>query len=239
VVNKEATITLSKAGLYRFDVQPGLVKVFKGSADVAMNGENTSVGSGKMMTLGAVASVEKFNATDTDTLDRWSHRRAEVLANANVSAAKQAHYGSGGGYGFGNNPCGNYGGYQTPGIMRPLMGTWGYNPYYGFGTYIPCNGNLNSPYGYRYWSPLGVYRAFYAPRPTYPSGGGSPNFGTFGQPSYSTMGQSSGGYSGVSSSAPSVAASAPAASSSGSSAASSAGSSSVGHGAASSGGHGK
>jgi hypothetical protein len=236
VLCKDGTITLSKAGLYRFDSQPAQVKVYKGSADVAVNGQTLAVGAGKMVQVdGAVAMAEKFNIADTDSLDRWSHRRAEVLANANVSAAKQAHYG---GYGA-SNPCatyGGYGGYNNGPFMKP-WGTWGYNPYYGMGTYIPCNGTLNSPYGYRYWSPLAVYRAFYAPRPVYAP---SPNTGGFGGgPSYPTMGSTAGGYSGTVASAPSVSASAPAAASSGSSAASSAGSSSAGHGSAAAGGHGR
>ena len=232
VLCKDATITLSKAGLYRFDAEPAQVKVFKGSAEVAVNGQTVGVGAGKMVALGgAVAVADKFNVADTDSLDRWSHRRAEVLANANVSAAKQAHYG---GYGA-SNPCYGYGGYNTGPFMKP-WGTWGYNPYYGFGTYIPCAGTLNSPYGYRYWSPLAVYRAFYAPRPIYQP---SSNMGGFGAPSYHTMGGTSGGYSGTVSSAPSMGASAPAAASSGASSAASAGSSSAGHGSAASGGHGK
>jgi hypothetical protein len=240
LVSKDATITLAKAGLYRFDSEPAQVKVFKGSADVAIGGQTVVVGAGKMLVLGsAVATAEKFNVADTDSLDRWSHRRAEVLANANVSSAKQAHYG---GYGA-SNPCygyGNYGGngpYGSGPYGRPANGTWGYNPYYGFGTYIPCNGTLYSPYGYRYWSPLAVYRAFYAPRPTYMPTGGNGGFGT---PSYQTMGATSGGYSGTTSAAPSsMGTSSSAGASMGSSAASSAGSSSAGHGGASSGGHGK
>jgi len=235
LVSKYATITLAKAGLYRFDSEPAQVKVFKGSADVLLNGQTTAVGAGKMLVLGAaVAMVEKFNVADTDSLDRWSHRRAEVLANANVSSAKQAHYG---GYGA-SNPCYGYGGtgpYNSGPYGRYATGTWGYNPYYGFGTYVPCSGTLYSPYGYRYWSPLAVYRAFYAPRPVYaPSMGG----GGFGAPSYPTMGATSGGYSGTTS-APSVSASPSAGASSGASAASSAGASSAGHGSGASGGQGK
>lgn len=242
VVCKDGTVTITKAGLYRFDTEPAQLKVFKGAADVAIKGQNIPVSAGKMVTLGAVASVEKFNTELTDSFDRWSHRRGEVVANANLSAAKQAHYGGLGGgygnvYGVGMNPCGGYGGLRTnPTIMR-AMGTWTYNPWYGFGTYIPCSGTLNSPYGYRMFSPLAAYRSFWAPRPTFtPS---SPSFGTFGSPGYSTMGSSSGGYSGTMSSSPSVSSSAPAAMSSGSSAASSAGSSSVGHGSAGGGGRGK
>ena len=231
VVCKEGTITISKAGLYRFDTEPAQVKVFKGSVDVALGGQNVPVGAGKLLLLGgALAAAEKFNVTDTDSLDRWSHRRAEVLANANVSSAKQAHYG---GYGS-TNPCYGYGGYNTGPFIKP-WGTWGYNPYYGFGTYIPCQGTLNSPYGYRYWSPYAVYRAFYAPKPVY-----TPTNTGFGSPAaYPGMGSTSGGYSGTAA-APSMSSSAPAAAaSSGASAASSAGSSSAGHGSGAAGGHGK
>src|SRR4051794_25954724 len=114
VVCKDGVVTLTKAGVYRFDAQPAQLKVFKGAADVELNGQKIPVGTGKMVTLGgAVASVEKFDVGQTDGFDRWSHRRAEVLANANVSAAKQAHYGGYGGYGVAGNPCANYGGYQT------------------------------------------------------------------------------------------------------------------------------
>src|SRR5437879_4686221 len=84
IVCKDGTITLTKAGLYRFDTEPAQLKVFKGAADVVLNGQNVAVAAGKMLTLGgAVASVEKFNVADTDSLDRWSHRRAESVATAN------------------------------------------------------------------------------------------------------------------------------------------------------------
>lgn len=242
VVCKDGTVSINKAGIYRFDTEPAQLRVFKGSADVAIKDQTIPVSAGKMLTLGgAVASVEKFNSDITDSFDRWSHRRGEVVANANISAAKQAHYGGASGgygnvYGVGMNPCG-YGSLRTnPTIMR-AMGTWTYNPWYGFGTYMPCSGTLNSPYGYRMFSPYAAYQSFFAPRPTYAPA--SPNFGSFGSPGYSTMGSSSGGYSGTMSSGSSVSTSAPAAASSGSSAASSAGSSSVGHGSAGGGGRGK
>jgi hypothetical protein len=182
VVSKDATITLNKAGLYRFDSEPAQVKVFKGTAEVALHGDSVSVPAGKMMTLtGAVASVEKFNAEDTDGFDHWSRRRGALLADANISAAKQANTGysspgysspgSGGGILYGGiNPCygpgygGGYGGY---GPFAQPWGTWGYNPYYGFGTYVPCQGSFMSPYGFAFWSPLMAYRAFYSPNPLY------------------------------------------------------------------------
>jgi hypothetical protein len=238
LVEKNAVVTLAKAGIYRFDTEPAQVKVFKGSMEVEIGGQTVTVGAGKMLPLGgAVAIAEKFDTNQTDTLDRWSRRRAEVVASANVSAAKQAHYGTmgsadpcmyGGVYGSGPYGTGPYG--------RPAMGTWGYNPWYGFGTYIPCNGRLNSPYGYTMWSPLAAYRQFYAPRPVFnPNNNG---FGGFGG-GYPTMGTSSGGYSGVASSAGSGVSSSSASASSGAASAGSSGAAASGGGGAAGGGHGK
>jgi hypothetical protein len=247
VVAKDGTITLNKAGLYRFDTEPAQLKVFKGEATVAMNGETTSIGAGKMVALGGVlASAQKFNVSDTDAFDHWSRRRGELLANANVSAAKQAQgYGGGSGanlcnpYGIGSGVGGPYG---TGPFAKP-WGTWGYNPYYGFGTYIPCNGTLSSPYGYRYWSPYAAYQAFWAPRPTYTW---NPSNSGFGAPNYGAMSQTASGYSGTvgtSTAGVSSGASAGAASSMGSSSAAAGAGASAGHGGGGSagggGGHGK
>ena len=228
-VYKDNLVKLAKAGIYRFDCEPGRIKVFQGSADVKTANATIQVGSGKMLSLGgALAVAEKFDTKKTDSLDHWSHRRDELMAVSNVSAANQARRT------WGMAPCGQGGWRNQPSVMR--LGSWGYNPYYGLATYIPCRGTLNSPYGYRYWSPHAVYQAFYAPRPVYtPSYGGG-----MGAPSYPTSSPTSGGYSGTVSAAPSsVGASAPAAASSGSSSAASAGSSSVGGGATGGGGGGR
>lgn len=241
VVCKDGTVSLTKAGIYRFDTDPAQIKVYKGTAEVAMSGQNVSVPAGKMIQLsGPVASAEKFNTEVTDSFDHWSRRRGELVANANISAAKQANsYGS---YGYSADPClgYGYGGYRTGPFARP-WGTWGYNPYYGLGTYIPCQGSFMSPYGYRFWSPYAVYQAFYAPRPAY---NWNPNGGGFGAPNYGAMGASSGGYSGSMAGASSggFSGSSPSAGASmGSSTASSAGASSAGHGGGGggAGGHGK
>jgi hypothetical protein len=231
-VYKDSTVTLTKAGIYRFDAEPGRIKVFKGSADVRTGATVVTVQSGKMLTFsGALAVAEKFNTELTDSLDHWSHRRDELMAISNVSAANQARK-----TWAATDPCVVTRYSRNAGVMTPLMGSWGYNPYYGFGTYIPCRGMLNSPYGYRYWSPLAVYRQYFAPRPVYTYH----DSGSMGGASYPTMGSSSGGYSGAvgSSSSGSVSASPAAAVSSGSSSAASSGSSSVGGGASGGGGRG-
>jgi len=234
-VYKDSTVTLAKAGIYRFDTEPGRIKVFKGSADVKTGASIVNVQSGKMLTFsGALAVAEKFNTEQTDSLDHWSHRRDEQMAISNVSAANHARKTA-----SVSDPCVLTRYQRNSGLVTPLMGSWDYNPYYGFGTYVPCRGMLNSPYGYRYWSPVAVYHQFFAPRPIYTY----PNAGSMGGGSYPTMRPSSGGYSGAvgSSGVSSVAVSAPApaAASSGSSAAGAAPSSSVGGGASGGGGRGR
>jgi hypothetical protein len=228
LVCKDGTVTLGKKGLYRFDTAPARVKVFDGVASVQMAGQNVLVAAGKMLSLGgAIASVEKFDKEDTDSLDNWSKRRGELVAMANVSAAKQVHDSGCAGFSFvtpvsTSQPCASL--YDcTPG--------WRYNPWYGMITYVPC-GTAWSPYGYRYWSPQNVARALYVPPPSINRG--LSGFG--GGPSYPTMAPTSGGYSGTVAAAP--AASAPSMSS-GSTAAASSGSSSVGHGSTAGGGGGR
>jgi hypothetical protein len=230
VVCKDGTVSLGKKGLYRFDTAPARLKVFEGQASAQVAGQNVDVASGKMLGLGgAIASVERFDKQDTDSLDNWSKRRGELVAMANVSAARQVRdSGCAGGFSF-VTPVST----TQPCSSSPCAPSWRYNPWYGMITYIPCQGMLWSPYGYQYWSPQTVARAYYAPQPSFIGnrgvGGGSPAFG----PGYRTATSTTAGYSGVTaspraSSGPSV--------SSGSTAASSSGSSSVGHGSSAGGG---
>ena len=230
LVSKDATVSLTKKGLYRFDMAPARLKVFEGLASVQVAGQNVEVAGGKMLGLGgAVASVEKFAKEDTDSLDNWSRRRGELVAMANVSAAKQVHDSGCAGLSF-VTPTST----SQPCPSNPCAPSWRYNPWYGMITYIPCQGSAWSPYGYQYWSPQTVTRAYYA-QPSFIGnrslGGGG------GGPAYQTAAPTSGGYSGTVAAAP-RASSGPSVSS-GSTAASSSGSSSVGHGSTAGGGGGR
>ena len=57
VVCKNGTITLPKAGLFRFDTEPAQVKVFKGEADVEVAGDTKTISSGRLLNLGDRKSV--------------------------------------------------------------------------------------------------------------------------------------------------------------------------------------
>ena len=235
----EATVSVIKHGLYRFDMNAGTIKVYDGTATVAVNGQTVLVGSGRMMKVeGGQPVIEKFNKEETDALDNWSKRRAEQIARANPSSAKQVYDSGCGPNGNGRFNSSNWAAVNTTDPNSPCYNpcnSWRYNPWYGLVTYIPCGANVYSPYGYRYWGPGNVMRAYYTPPPqtTMPSHGG------FGGNNFPSMGATSGGYSGaMSSSASSGVSSSPAAAAStGTTAAASSGSSSAGHGSA--GGHGK
>jgi len=174
IVVRKAAVTLSKAGIYRFNFQPAQLKVFKGEASVLANSETKLVGAGRTCDLGGTeVAVKKFETDDTDALDNWSHRRSELMAMANVSGASAFNAGGsvyGGGYaGMGMMPMMGCGGGYMPafgyaganlGFLNPYgsyaSGMWGYNPWYDMYTYIPCNGMAYSPYGYGFFSPGNV-----------------------------------------------------------------------------------
>jgi hypothetical protein len=199
LVCKDGTVSLSRKGLYRFDAAPARLKVFEGLASAQVAGQNVELAGGKMLGLGGtIASVEKFDKEDTDSLDNWSKRRGELVALANVSAARQVR----------DSGCGGVGGFSfvtpvstsQPCLANPCAPSWRFNPWYGMMTYIPCQGSLWSPYGYQYWSPQTVTRAAYAPAPAFVAnrgvGSGS------GLPAYRIAAPASSGYSRAISTAP-------------------------------------
>jgi hypothetical protein len=185
VTTGNATVHLRKTGIYRFDSEPPQFRVLKGAVDVEADGKTFELKEGKLLNLTGEMASEKFDPKTTDALSRWSYRRAEYVAMANVSAAKSLRD-SDGYYGtaFGSTyPC-----------VNTRSSLWAYNRYFGMYTYVPCDGRYASPYGFVFWSPVTVGRV-YAPRPVYtPSWGGHDGFGA--GRGYSPMPSTSGGYSG-------------------------------------------
>jgi hypothetical protein len=235
VVLAKAAVTIAKAGDYHFDASPARLKVFAGEANVKIGNEMLVVGGGKMVNVdGALASVEKFNKEDLDTLDRWSARRGELAAAANASSARQVYDAN-----RGSAPC--YATNVTPVMYpgtTPCVGTLRWNPWYGLWTYIPYSGMACDPiWGYCYYNPVRVYSTYYAPTVVYRAPPTTRPGGT-GTPTYPTASPTSSGYSGTrASSVSSVASSASAGV--GHSASSSASVASSGGGSAASGSRGK
>lgn len=142
VVHNETSVSLRDDGLYRIDTDPAELRVYDGQAVVESGGQILTVKGGKAASLNGALLVRKFDTKTGDSLHRWAKRRAEYIAMANMSSAKQIH-------------------------DRDLSwrrSGWYWNPYFGMFTYIPYRGAWASPFGYRYYSPREVY-VVYAPLP--------------------------------------------------------------------------
>jgi len=184
VITPESEVRLSRAGLYRLDLlkdQEPRLRVFAGEAVVTGRGAEYRLRAKKEIDLAGDFVNRKFNPEDTDALDRWSKRRANYLAIANVSASRLA-YNSGASY---------------------SVSSWIWNPYFGMYTFLPSRNICWSPYGYGFYSPKAVYY-LYNPPANY-SASSSP-----GIPSsynrdygYNSVGATSAGTSGVVASSPS------------------------------------
>jgi hypothetical protein len=141
-----AHVELAKKGLFRIDASPASLRVFEGQARVTSGSENLTARKGHQIDLASAKLADtKFETKDTDAFYRWSSRRAEYVAAANVISARvtsNSTYGSG----FTSNP-----------------GAWSWNPYFGMFTFLPANGVYWSPFGSPFYSP-GMAWAAYAPR---------------------------------------------------------------------------
>ncbi len=149
VLFHDVQIELLKKGLYRIDADSGRLRVYDGEARVTSGSNTPTVAKkGREVLLGTVLEAHNFDTKQTDDFYRWSARRDQYVAQANVSAARSV-----GNYGSGYTGFGNYGsGYGSGGL-----GSWAWNPWFGMFTFIPYNNMYYSPFGYAYYSPRNVY----------------------------------------------------------------------------------
>lgn len=155
-----AHIAIPKKGLYRIDAGAGRLEVFDGQALVELDGDRMTAKKGHRIALGGeTLNDEKFDVKATDPFYRWSARRAEYIAAANVTAA---HVAANSGY------RSSYSGGAS---------AWSWNPWFGMYTFLPASGVYWSPFGSAFYSP-GVVGTFYFPqRPIF----GRPAFGGSGR----------------------------------------------------------
>jgi hypothetical protein len=166
-----AAFELRKGGIYRFDAEPGRIRVYQGEA-IAAQGEKTAIvkAGHEFAYNGSAWVLGHFDPKETDALYRWSARRSGDIAVANVSAARQA-----------GSSYGSYSGYMNTGMygmgmgMYGMGGNWMYNPYFGMYTFMPFYGTAFSPFGYSYYTPITVVPVYaYAPVQGNPVTGGGP-----------------------------------------------------------------
>src|SRR6185437_4841899 len=131
---------LTRKGLYRFDADRNMIRVYQGLATTTMGDQTINARTSKEIQVGEKLTTQFFDSKDTDPFYRWAERRAEYVATANVSAARQA---------------------GQLGLLSDHS-SWAWNPFYGMFTFMPgygyagYNGFGYSPFGYYYYSPVTV-----------------------------------------------------------------------------------
>jgi len=167
-------ISLGKRGLYRFDSDPNRFRVYEGEASiVTASSDPMVIRKGHEIVLGDKLEAQTFDTKNTDDFYRWSARRDEYVAQANISAAKSAR--DSGYSGMGYNGTGYNGAGMTPGL-----GSWAFNPWFGMFTYLPFDGTYFSPFGYGFYSPYAVGGLYGPYSPYLLGGGGGTSAGIFG-----------------------------------------------------------
>jgi hypothetical protein len=129
-----AKVRLAKTGLYDFEAEHNIVRVYEGQADVEVNGQNIEVKNQHQLVLDTAGSMKpkKFDKQAQDDLYQWSSLRSSYLAEANVDRAQVYQWGNW--YGAG----------------------WDWDPYFDCYAYIPGNGIFYSPFGWGFYSPFDV-----------------------------------------------------------------------------------
>lgn len=142
-----ASVQLLKPGLYDFDADRQVVRVFEGEAAIQGNGQRTIVKSGRELSFNTIGKLKarKFDrkAYQQDDFYRWASLRSSYLTEANVDAARR--YAGGGGW--------------SPGVWAGQG--WYWDPSFDAYTFIPGDGIFYSPFGWGFYSPWFVYGAPY------------------------------------------------------------------------------
>jgi hypothetical protein len=141
IVYNDYAVQVEKKGIYRFDSDPAALRVYDGAVLAQINGKSQEIKEGQLLAMNGDLKLAKFDKDDVDALYRWSHRRAEYISMANVSAAKSV---------------------RDSGMSWYSSG-WAFNPYFNMYTFIPYRGSYYNPFGFALWSPFTVYDYLYAP----------------------------------------------------------------------------
>ncbi len=137
LVQGNATSTVEKEGLYRFNADTGQVAVYDGKLRVNEGDSHVDVKKGKQTSV-AQLHTENFDTKQTDDLYNWSDLRSRYLSEASVQSARTYIVNSGGWAG----------------------GGWYWNPYFSYYSWLPGDGLFYSPFGYGYFSPWAIYGGY-------------------------------------------------------------------------------
>jgi hypothetical protein len=160
-------IELPKRGLYRMDADSARLRVYDGQALVIAGSQKIKAKKKHEIALDTDQLADaKFDPKKTDPFYRWSARRANYIAAANIISARTA---------------------ARSGYSSSLLGGqlgWNWNPWFGMYTFTPATGMYWSPFGSPFYNP-GVVTGLYYPRRAVfggPSMSGGPGAGSAAAP---------------------------------------------------------
>lgn len=135
-----AKTKILKNGLYGFDANDHSVRVYKGKAQVLENDKKLTLDKERELVLntGAKPKAQNFDTRKyEDDFFRWSALRSGYLSEASIDQAR-IYVNEGPGW----------------------LGTgWYWDPWFDCYTFIPGAGIFYSPFGWGFYSPIGVYRS--------------------------------------------------------------------------------
>jgi len=147
IVEDGKATELLKTGLYEFDANQSLVRVFTGQAMLEDGERLIKIKGGRQVDLSGQEPIKarKFDKKTREQSDlyRWTSLRSSYLAEANADAA-QSYMAAG---------YASYPGYDW------FMDGWYWDPWFDAFTFIPGDGIFFSPFGWGFYSPGFAYAA--------------------------------------------------------------------------------
>jgi hypothetical protein len=137
---------LLKPGLYSFEANRNIIRVFDGKAVVEIAGRRIEVKDGHQLDLNTAGKLnsQKFDkSASTDEFYRWASLRSSYLAEANVDAARRYAGATG----------------WSPSIWAG--DGWYWSPWFDAYTFIPGDGIFFDPFGWGFYSPWFAFGAPY------------------------------------------------------------------------------
>ena len=140
------TARIEKAGLYEFDLDGGVFRVFEGKAEANTENHHVTLKSEHQLRVGdnGTLMVTKFDRKEYESGDlyAWSSLRSSYVAEANVNEAEYyAQYGG------------------VPGGPLWWGAGWYWDPWFDAYTFMPGDGIFFSPFGWGFYSPWCAWRA--------------------------------------------------------------------------------
>jgi len=142
VLANQQSLIIIRAGIYRFNVQPGVTDLMVRKGRVMPGSGNREVlkGGTRITYAAGAPQITKLDKKDQDDFDSWSGKRAETLAKANQKISARTF----------NGYLASMDSFWWSFSAANPWGLWTYSPYSRCYTFMPFRYGWSSPYGHSY-----------------------------------------------------------------------------------------